>query len=67
MKPLLYIALALAVGGVVFALARGVVGMAQGRDISDRTSNKYMSLRVIFQFAAVLIVLALAYLGGQFG
>lgn len=67
MNVFLYILLALAVGGVVFALGRGVIGMAQGRDVSGRQSNKFMSMRIIFQLAAVLIVLIIGYLGGQFG
>lgn len=67
MNALLYILLALAVLGVVFALGRGIVGMAQGQALGGRQSNRFMSMRVIFQLAAVLIVLILGYLGGQVG
>lgn len=63
MNTLLLILLGLAAAGVVFALGRGVVAMATGRDITGRTSNKYMSYRVAFQLGAVLIVIAIVLLG----
>lgn len=66
MNTALYIALALAVAAVVYVLARGVIGMAQGRDMTGRTSNKFMSYRVTFQALAILIVVLMAYMAGQF-
>jgi len=67
MDSLLYFLLAACVVGVVYALARGVIGMANGKDVSGRQSNKYMGMRVIFQGAAVLIIVLIAYLAGQMG
>jgi preprotein translocase subunit SecG len=40
--------------GVV--LVRGVITMAQGKDISGRQSNKMMSYRVAFQLLTILLV-----------
>ncbi len=60
MNVALYIVLGLAVLGVVYALARGVIAMANGKDMTGRTSNKYMSYRVGLQFLAVAIVLIIA-------
>ena len=60
MNIALYILLALAVAGVVFALGRGVIAMANGKDMTGRTSNRYMSYRVALQLVAVVIVLVIA-------
>lgn len=65
MDTLLYILLALAAAGVVYVLARGVVAMANGRDLSGRTSNKFMSYRVVLQLAAIVLVLIIAYAGSR--
>lgn len=56
MQTLLYILLALAVAGVVYALTRGVLFMASGRDVTGEQSNRMMSLRVKLQAAAIVII-----------
>jgi hypothetical protein len=61
MNIALYIVLGLAVVGVVYVLARGVIGMANGANLDGRQSNKFMSYRVALQFIAVLAVLAIAF------
>lgn len=63
MNTLLYVLLGLAAAGVLYMLTRGVIAMASGRDVSGRTSNKFMSYRVILQLVAVLIVVALILIG----
>lgn len=63
MNTLLYVMLGLAAAGVLFMLARGVIAMASGRDVDGRTSNKFMSYRVILQLVAVLIVVAIILIG----
>jgi hypothetical protein len=50
------IAAALATLGV---LARGIVIMARGRDITGEQSNRMMSLRVAFQALAILFIIIL--------
>ena len=61
MNAALYIVLGLAVIGVVYVLARGVIGMANGANVDGRQSNKFMSYRVALQLIAVLAVLAIAF------
>lgn len=56
----LYIVLGLAAVGVLYVLARGVIGMANGADMSGRQSNRYMSYRVAFQLLAVVAVILIA-------
>lgn len=48
-----------------YVLVRGVITMAQGKDISGVQANKLMSLRVVFQLAAVLLVVLLFVVGGR--
>ncbi len=60
MNIALYVALALAVAGVVYVLARGVIAMANGKDMSGRTSNKFMSYRVALQFLVIALVIVIA-------
>ena len=43
-------------------LVRGVIVMAQGKDITGAQSNKLMSYRVAFQALAILIVVILILL-----
>ena len=38
------------------ALVKGVITMAQGKDITGRQSNKLMSYRVALQLATVILV-----------
>ena len=43
-------------------LVRGVITMAQGKDVTGVQSNKLMSYRVAFQAAAIVIVVILLLL-----
>lgn len=49
----------------VYALVRGIITMASGRDISGQQSNRYMSMRVTFQLLAIVLVVALLFIGGR--
>ena len=62
MQTLLAILLVLAAGATLFILARGVIGMAQQKDISGRRSQELMRKRVLFQGIAVLIAVLLLLL-----
>lgn len=62
MHIVLYILLGLTAAGVLFVLARGVIAMASGRDVTGRESNKFMTYRVGLQFAVVAIVVVLLLL-----
>jgi|GEM_PF-414723 hypothetical protein len=49
----------------VYALVRGIITMASGKDISGQQSNRYMSMRVTFQLLAILLVVALLFVAGR--
>ena len=46
-----------AAGATLFILAKGVIGMAQGKDITGRRSQELMRKRVLFQAVAIVLVL----------
>lgn len=55
----------LLVGAVLVVLFVGLLGMARGKDFNKRYGNKVMRLRVMIQFAAVLVILLLALIAGR--
>jgi len=48
-----------------YVLVRGIMTMASGKDISGAQSNKFMSMRVIFQLATILLIVLLLVIGGR--
>jgi hypothetical protein len=65
MQTLLIILIVLAAGATLFVLVKGVIGMAQGKDITGQRSQDLMRKRVLFQAAAIIfVVLLLALAGG---
>ncbi len=66
MTTLLVILLVLAAGATLFVLVKGVIGMAQQKDISGQRSQDLMRKRVLFQAIAILIaVLILLVASGR--
>lgn len=66
MQTFLIILIVLAAGATLFVLAKGVVGMAQGKDVTGARSQALMRKRVMFQaLAIVLVVLLLMVAGGS--
>ena len=64
MRILLLILLLLAMAAVVYVLARGVIAMASGKDVTGEQSQMWMRRRVMFQaIAIILVVLILAVAG----
>ncbi len=59
MKVILIILIVLFALATLFVLVRGVVGMAQGRDITGQRSQELMRKRVLFQAIAILLAVAL--------
>ena len=57
MDVFLLILVFLAAGATLFILAKGVIGMAQGKDITGRRSQELMRKRVLFQAVAIVLVL----------
>ena len=64
MQPLLIVLLVLAVGATAFVLVKGVIGMAQQKDLTGRRSQELMRKRVLFQAIAILIVVRLLLMSG---
>ena len=66
MTFLLAILLVAAVGATAFVLVKGVVGMAQQKDITGQRSQQLMRQRVLYQaVAVVLVVLFLLMASGK--
>ncbi len=56
MTIFLGILLALVAGAVVYVLARGVIAMASGKDVTGEQQQNWMRKRVLFQAVAIVIV-----------
>ncbi len=65
MQTLLIILIVLAAGATLFVLARGVIGMAQGKDITGERSQALMRKRVQYQALAIVLVVLLLMLAGR--
>ncbi|HEX8192790.1 MAG TPA: HIG1 domain-containing protein [Allosphingosinicella sp.] len=59
MDILLIILIVAAAGATLFVLVKGVIGMAQGRDVSGARSQDLMRKRVLFQGIAILFAVLL--------
>jgi hypothetical protein len=57
MSTFLLILIVLAAGATLFILAKGVIGMAQGKDITGERSQQLMRKRVLFQAVAIILVI----------
>lgn len=65
MNALLIIALLVAMGATAYVLVRGVIAMANGKDVTGERQQNYMQKRVLFQgIAIVIVVLILALASG---
>jgi hypothetical protein len=66
MNTVLFILLLIAMGAVLYVLVRGVIAMANGKDVSGEVQQGYMRKRVLYQaIAIVIVVLILAMAGGR--
>ena len=66
MNTILFILLLLAMAAVVYVLVRGVIAMANGKDVSGEVQQGYMQKRVLYQgIAIVIVVLILALASGR--
>ena len=66
MTPILIILIVIMAGATLFVLAKGVIGMASGKDITGARSQALMRKRVLYQaIAIVLVVLLLLVAGGK--
>jgi len=62
MQPLLIVLIVLGAGATLFILAKGVIGMAQGKDITGMRSQELMRKRVLFQAVTIVFVILLLLL-----
>ena len=60
MRTLLFILVIVMAGATLFILAKGVIGMAQGKDITGQRSQELMRKRVLYQ--GIAIVFAILFL-----
>ena len=59
MQTILIILVAAAALATLYVLVRGVIGMAQGQDVSGMRSQDLMRKRVMFQAVAIILVVLL--------
>jgi hypothetical protein len=65
MQTFLIILIVLGALATLYILVRGVIGMAQGRDITGQRSQDLMRKRVLFQaLTIVVVILALLLMRG---
>jgi len=57
MSIFLSILLVIAMAAVAYVLVRGVIAMAQGKDVSGEVQQGYMQKRVMYQAIAIVIVI----------
>jgi len=66
MNTFLFILLLIAMAAVAYVLVRGVIAMAQGKDVTGEVQQSYMQKRVLYQgIAIVIVVLILVLAGGR--
>ena len=59
MRWILVLLLVLAAGATLFVLVKGVIGMAQQKDITGQRSQALMQKRILFQAIAIIIAILL--------
>jgi hypothetical protein len=57
MQTFLFILIALAALATLYVLVKGVIGMAQGKDLTGERSQALMRKRVMFQAGAIILVI----------
>ena len=67
MQTLLILLIVVAAGATLFVLVKGVVGMAQGKDVTGVRSQELMRKRVMFQAVAIILVVLLLMLASGRG
>jgi hypothetical protein len=67
MTWLLVILLVAAAGATLFVLIKGVINMAQQKDLTGQRSQELMRKRVLFQAIAILIAVVLLLVAGGGG
>ena len=64
MRVLLFLMMFVAAGATLFILVKGVIGMAQGQDLTGQRSQELMRKRVMFQAVAIIFAILILLLAG---
>jgi uncharacterized membrane protein YjgN (DUF898 family) len=64
MNTFLFILLLIAMGAVAYVLVRGVIAMANGKDVTGEVQQSYMQKRVLYQAVAIVIVILILVVAG---
>ncbi len=67
MDTFLLILVAAAALATLYILAKGVIGMAQGKDLTGERSQQLMRKRVLFQAVAIVLVALILILASAQG
>lgn len=67
MSVFLLILIFVAAGATLYVLAQGVIGMAQGKDLTGQRSQQLMRKRVMFQAVAIILVIVFLLVAGGKG
>jgi hypothetical protein len=67
MDTFLFILIAIAAAATLFVLAKGVIGMAQQKDLSGQRSQALMRQRVLYQAIAIVLVVLFLMVAGTKG
>ncbi|HEY0626788.1 MAG TPA: HIG1 domain-containing protein [Allosphingosinicella sp.] len=67
MQTILIILIVLSAAATLFVLVKGVIGMAQGKDVTGMRSQDLMRKRVMFQALAIIFVVLLLLLASGNG
>ena len=59
MTWILVVLLVLAAGATAFILVKGVIGMAQQKDLTGQRSQQLMQKRILFQAIAIILAILL--------
>ncbi|MEP7316251.1 MAG: HIG1 domain-containing protein [Sphingomicrobium sp.] len=65
MNILLILALVVAMGATAYVLVRGILAMANGKDVSGEVQQRYMRKRVLYQGIAIMLVAVILLIAGR--
>lgn len=65
MNILLILALVAAMGATAYVLVRGILAMANGKDVSGEVQQSYMRKRVLYQGVAIMLVAVILMIAGR--
>ena len=65
MQPVLFILILIMAAATLFILVKGVIGMAQGKDLTGMRSQQLMRKRVLYQAITIVLVILFLLLAGR--